>query len=118
MEIKLFGVTRGSLHELLNDYEDYMRTRNVAIWKADNPRYGRLLDFCRSHNATEEYTVLIGRMDDEAYCNLMLTLIHQTVSMIDTVKEDFIRNGGITEQMFQAASTTAKIKIMVDSCFS
>lgn len=106
MEIKLFGVARGSLHELLNDYEDYMRTRNVAIWKADNPRYGRLLDFCRSHNATEEYTALIGRMDDEAYCNLMLTLIHQTVSMIDKmidkVKEDFIRNGGIKEQMFQA----------------
>lgn len=106
MEIKLFGVARGSLHELLNDYEDYMRTRNVAIWKGDNPRYGRLLDFCRSHNATEEYTALTGRMDDEAYCNLMLTLIHQTVSMldrmIDKVKEDFIRNGGIKEQMFHA----------------
>lgn len=27
MEIKLFGVARGSLHELLNNYEDYMRTR-------------------------------------------------------------------------------------------
>ena len=31
MEIRLFGVARGSLHELLNDYEDYMRTRSVAF---------------------------------------------------------------------------------------
>lgn len=32
IEIKLFGVARGSLHELLNDYEDYMRTRQIKFW--------------------------------------------------------------------------------------
>lgn len=31
MEIKLYGVARGSLHELLNDYLDYMRTRRIPI---------------------------------------------------------------------------------------
>ena len=45
-------------------------------------------------------------MDDEEYCNLMLTLIHQTIrmldKMIDKVKEDFLRNGGIKEQMYRA----------------
>lgn len=106
MEIRLFGVARGSLHELLNDYEDYMRTRSVAFWQKDNPRYGKLLTFCRTHNATADYTILAPRMDDEAFCNLMLTLIHQTVSMlgkmIDKIKEDFLHNGGIKEQMYAA----------------
>lgn len=32
MEIRLDGVARGSLHELLNDYEDFMRTRNIPRW--------------------------------------------------------------------------------------
>lgn len=106
MEIKLFGVARGSLHELLNDYEDYMRTRKITFWGKDNPRYVRLLNFCRTHNATADYTAIAPKMDDEAFCNLMLTLIHQTISMlnkmIDKIKEDFIHNGGIKEQMFAA----------------
>lgn len=106
MEIRLFGVARGSLHELLNDYEDYMRTRGVPTWAGSNPRYIKLLNYCRAHNSTTDYTALVGRMDDEEYCNLMLTLIHQTISgldkMIDKVKQDFLTKGGIKEQMYAA----------------
>ncbi len=109
MEIKLFGVARGSLHELLNDYEDYMRTRGVQFWKDGNSRYSSLLTFCRTHNNTTVYMALAPNMDDEAFCNLMLTLIHQTISMldkmIDKIKEDFVKNGGIKEQM-----TSVRIK--------
>lgn len=45
-------------------------------------------------------------MNDEEYCNLMLTLIYQTNSMldkmIDKIKADFLKNGGIKEQMYRA----------------
>ncbi len=106
MEIKLFCVARGSLHELLNDYEDYMRTRKISIWDNSNPRYPRLLTTCKEHNDTGYYTSLIPKMGDEEYCNLMLTLIHQTISMldkmIDKIKTDFLKNGGIKEQMYRA----------------
>lgn len=106
MEIKLFGVARGSLHELLNDYEDYVRTRGLSFWGQNNPRYTKLLTFCRTHNATADYSILALKMNDEEYCNLMLTLIHQTISMLDKmiekVKDDFLRNGGIKEQMYKA----------------
>ena len=109
IEIRLFGVARGSLHELLNDYEDYMRTRNVSFWTIGNERFDRLLQFCRSHNTTNDYTALIPKLNDEEYCNLMLTLIHQTIAMlnkmIDNIKEDFVRNGGIKEQMFRARTS-------------
>lgn len=106
MEIKLFGVARGSLHELLSDYEDYMRTRKILFWSPDNERYRRLLDICQDHNDTAFFTSLIPKMNDEEYCNLMLTLIHQTIvmlnKMIDKVKADFIKTGGIKEQMYKA----------------
>lgn len=106
MEIKLFGVARGSLHELLNDYEDYMRTRGVKFWVKDNSRYVSLVNYCKTHNATSDYSPLIPRMDDEEYCNLMLTLIHQTIAMlnnmIEKIKADFLKNGGIKEQMYNA----------------
>lgn len=106
MEIKLFGVARGSLHELLNDYEDYMRTRRIPFWDLHNDRFIRLTAMCKQHNDTAFYSALVPRMNDEEYCNLMLTLIHQTISMLDKmiekVKADFLRNGGIKEQMYRA----------------
>lgn len=49
---------------------------------------------------------LFLRMNDEEYCNLMLTLIHQVILMLDKmiekIKEDFLRKGGIKEQMYKA----------------
>lgn len=106
IEIKLFGVARGSLHELLNDYEDYMRTRRILFWNQDHPRFGNLLITCREHNDTAYYTAIADRLSDEELCNLMLTLINQTIAMlnkmIDKIKADFLRNGGVKEQMFNA----------------
>ncbi|MDE6311403.1 MAG: four helix bundle suffix domain-containing protein [Muribaculaceae bacterium] len=106
MEIKLFGVARGSLHELLNDYEDYMRTRQIPLWSHENKRSIKLRYVCRQHNDTSFYTSLVPKMNDEEYCNLMLTLIHQTIAMlskmIEKIKDDFLRNGGIKEQMYRA----------------
>lgn len=106
MEIKLYGVARGSLHELLNDYLDYMRTRGIKIWDRDHPRFPRLRETCEANNATEFYITLMPRLTEEELCNLIVTLIYQTVAMlgkmIDLVKGDFLRNGGIKEQMFRA----------------
>lgn len=106
IEIRLFGVAYGSFDELLNDYEDYMRTREITIWQPGYGRLSRLREFCKNHNSTNDYKPLIHKMDDEEYCNLMLTLIHQTMgmlsSMIDKIKEDFLKNGGIKEQMYKA----------------
>lgn len=97
MEIKLFGVARGSLHELLNDYEDYMRTRRIEVWNQSHPRFA---------NETAYYTALVDRLDNEEYCNLMLTLINQAIAMlnkmIELIKTDFIKNGGVKEQMYAA----------------
>lgn len=114
MEIKLFGVARGSLHELLNDYEDYMRTRFIARWDNSHPRYAGLLNLCRTNNDTLFFSALVPKMNDEEYCNLMLTLIHQTIAMlnkmIDKVKADFLENGGIKEQMYNARINFRKNK--------
>lgn len=41
MEIKLTNVNRASLHELLLDYEDYLRVRGLEQWLSTTP------DVCR-----------------------------------------------------------------------
>lgn len=106
MEIKLYGVAQGSLHELLNDYEDFMRTRNILFWNNNHPRYIRLREVCAQNNDTNFYMALAPKLNDEEFCNLMLTLLHQTISMlgklIELAKQDFLQNGGIKEQMYKA----------------
>lgn len=106
IEIKLYGVAGGSLQELLNDYLDYMRTRNIAIWEMNHPRMNKLRNTCVRNNDTNFYMTLAPRLNDEELCNLIITLIHQTCTMInkltELVKQDFLKKGGIKEQMYQA----------------
>lgn len=106
MEIKLYGVARGSLHELLNDYDDYIRTRNLEKWQQQHPRFNSLRETWRTHNDSTYFMSIAPRLIDEELCNLMLTLINQAIAMLDKlielVKADFLRNGGIKEQMYKA----------------
>lgn len=115
MEIKLYGVARGSLHELLNDYLDFMRTRNIEIWQKSHPRFEALRRTCLNNNETSYYLPLARRLNDTELCNLLVTLIYQTNSMlnkmIDLVKQDFLTNGGIKEQMLHARLQARKEQI-------
>ena len=36
MEIKLINVAKASLQELLLDYEDFLRVRNLALWDVNS----------------------------------------------------------------------------------
>jgi four helix bundle suffix protein len=42
-ELKLTNVARASLEELHLDYEDFLRQRNLAMWKHDDPRRKSLI---------------------------------------------------------------------------
>ena len=78
----------------------------MEIWKLNHPRLAKLRDFCSKNNDTKVYTALYYKLNDEEFCNMMLTLIHQNLSMIrklyNLVKDDFLKIGGIKEQMFRA----------------
>ena len=106
MEIKLYGVAIGSLEELLGDYEDYMRFNKLPVWDKAHPRFEKMRQFCANNNATDIFTPLYSKLNDEEFCNMMITLIHQNLSMIrklfELAKDDFLKLGGIKEQMFRA----------------
>ncbi len=105
-EIKLYNVARASLQELLIDYEDYLRTRNLCLWTVDHPRANMLREVCRNHNNSDYFCSLEPRCSAEELCNLVICLIHQTDRMLEKLieyaKADFLRDGGIREQMTRA----------------
>ena len=106
MELKLLNVARASLKELKEDYIDYLKSRNLAIWDKSHPRYDGLLKFCRAHNREEDYRPFFEKWSDEEFANCANTLCHMVDKMLTTTLErrqkDFVENGGIRERMTAA----------------
>lgn len=105
-ELKLMNVAKASLQELLIDYEDYLRVRDLEQWKYDDPRYKQTRDVAAKHNDSAYYRNAITVRSAETIANIAITLIHQTdamlVKLIERLKKDFVEQGGIREEMTRA----------------
>lgn len=105
-EIHLTNVARSSLQELLVDYEDYLRVRNLCIWGADSEKTVATRNFCRKHNDSAVYREKMAQRSDETVANIAIVLIHQADyllrKLIERQKADFLEKGGISEQMSKA----------------
>ena len=106
MEIKLTNVNRASLHELLLDYEDYLRVRGLEQWSFNDPRCVQTREFCKRHLDSAVFREKIKDRSDETIANIAITLIHQCdvliKGLIEWQKKNFLENGGIKEEMYRA----------------
>jgi len=81
MEIELINGARKSLHELREDYEDFLHARWLTRWTKGNPHYDAMLGFCKINNRAEDYIPYANRWTAEEFCNTLLTLCHITDKM-------------------------------------
>jgi len=106
MEIKLLNTARGSLLELLEDYEDQLRSRRLEQWDKGHPRYGKMVQYCYRHHDLQDFTPFYEKWTIEEFCNVALTLIHQAdrgmLSYLKKVEQTFLEEGGIKERMSAA----------------
>ena len=105
IKLRLITIGRGSLHELKEDYEDYLRTRNLTIWTEGHPRYAQMVEYCKYRNNLEDYEPYYERWNDEEIANICLTLFHMTdrlvLGYLRKLEQDFLQNGGIKETMYK-----------------
>ena len=106
-EIKLVGVARASLEELLLDYQDYLRQHNLALWGKDDPRAAQVRAVGRRPDRS--YTTYRPYIEDspaETAANTIICLIHQTNYLLDQqlrqLEKAFVKGGGLREKMFKA----------------
>lgn len=106
MCIKLIGVARGSVRELLEDYADFLRQHKQDIWEKDDPRTIATRKYSRNHYNPRDYVEKCENRSDATVANIMLTLIHQMDAMLAKVlkslEEQFLNEGGIKEAMSRA----------------
>ncbi|NCQ32840.1 MAG: four helix bundle protein [Armatimonadetes bacterium CG_4_9_14_3_um_filter_66_14] len=107
MEIKLTGVARASLEELLDDYRDYLRARDLPIWTKDSKQalYARKLG-SQPNQTYELYRTHVETQPAAVVANIAICLIHQANYLIDQqlrrLEKDFIEQGGLRERMTRA----------------
>src|SRR5437667_7622440 len=79
MEIKLTNVARASLEELLVDYRDFLRVRDLPLWDKDSKeaQFVRKLSK-KSPVAYETYREFCDTRSAEVLANIDICLIHQT----------------------------------------
>lgn len=103
-EIKLTNVARASLEELLDDYKDYLRARDLPIWDKDSKeaQYVRTLGR-KTPQTYEDYREFVETRPPEVIANIALCLIHQTNYLVDQqlrrLEQDFLKEGGLRERM-------------------
>lgn len=103
--IKLLGVSRASISELKEDYEDFLRQRGLEIWPKDDTRVRVFRDFRVFWITPTTLNTPKLPDDPEKAANMLLTFCNQAefllARQIERLKEKFVREGGWTEKLFR-----------------
>jgi len=106
-ELRLIGVARASLEELLGDYEDALRVRRAIIWSKEAPeaKYVRRRG-ARETISYEDFREFAETRPIEIVANIALCLIHQANYLLDRqiqrLEQDFLKEGDLRERMAAA----------------
>jgi restriction system protein len=108
-ELKLIGVARASLEELLRDYEDFLRQRGLHLWNKNTPQVRTIRELSYRTDKTHR-TYMTYMTNQEVAANCLICLLHQTNYLLDKLllrlEEDFVKNGGFTERLYTIRKNT------------
>jgi len=113
-ELKLTGVARASLEELLLDYEDFLRQRGLRIWDKNSSealavrrRYqsdqSDMSD--RSDGSDRSDPCCLANASAEVAANTLICLINQASFLLGRqlrkLEQQFLAEGGFTERLYR-----------------
>lgn len=102
-ELKLLGVARASLQELLEDYQDFLRQNNFNQWGKNSKEAKEVRSLVYKPNWSYlTYKTYLSSPEKSA--NAMICLINQVNYLLDrqiaVLKEKFLNEGGWSEKMY------------------
>ncbi|MCI0471903.1 MAG: four helix bundle suffix domain-containing protein [Candidatus Aminicenantes bacterium] len=128
-ELKLTGVARASLGELLLDFEDFLRHRKLRRWDKDDPQALTVRNKFRSDRSEwsdksdwsdrsdwsdkSEWSdssdlYRFSELGAEELANTLICLINQASYLLwrqlKALEQEFLKSGGFTERMYHARS--------------
>ena len=108
-ELKLMGVARSSLEELLQDYQDFLRHRDLPQWDKNHPQAVAVRKLAYVKNRSyKTYKSYIEEQPPEVAANTVICLIHQANFLLDNqlrqLEKQFQNEGGFTERLYRVRS--------------
>ena len=106
MEMKLVGVARASLEELLLDFQDYLRQHGLALWDKNHPKAVAVRKLAYAPNRSySTYKTYIENAPPEVAANAIICVIHQANYLLDQqlrqLGKQFLAEGGFTERLYR-----------------
>ena len=106
IELKLVGIARASFDELLEDYVDFLRQHNFAVWDKDSADARAVRALAQGQDRSYGAYRALVRQSAATAANTMLCLIHQANYLLDrqlaALEREFLQYGGYTEALFRA----------------
>jgi restriction system protein len=114
-ELKLVGVARASLEELLLDFKDFLRQQGLPLWGKDHPKAKEVRGLCyRKDRSYMTYTPYLENQSPEVAANAAICLINQTNYLLDqqlrALEKEFLEEGGFTERLYRLRSQARERK--------
>lgn len=121
MELKLTGVARASLEELLLDYEDFLRQRGLCLWEKNSPDalvirrqyqsdWSDASDRSDTSDKSDPYKMITASAETAA--NTMICLINQASFLLgrqlQKLEQQFLNEGGFTERLYRKRQENRK----------
>jgi four helix bundle suffix protein len=112
-ELKLVGVARASLEELLLDYHDFLRQRNLPLWGKNHSKAQQIRKLAYASNRSYmTYKTYIEGVPPEVAANTLICLVHQTNFLLDQqlrqLEKQFLDQGGFTEKLYRASQNARR----------
>lgn len=114
-ELKLIGVARASLEELLLDYQDFLRQKGLLLWGKEHEQAQSIRKMAWDKNRSYmTYKAYIEQSSPEVAANAAICLIHQANYLLDQqlrqLEKQFLEEGGFTERLYKARIQARKTK--------
>lgn len=116
-ELKLTGVARASLEELLLDYKDFLRQRGLRIWDKNSPealavrkRYQSDRSDTSDRSDKSDWSdksdpYRLADATAEVAANTLICLVNQASFLLgrqlQTLEQQFLAKGGFTERLYR-----------------
>ena len=129
-ELKLTGVARASLEELLLDYQAFLRQKGLRLWAKDSPealavrkKYSsdesdkqsdRSQEPDKSDRSDTSDPYSLKTASPEVSANTLICLINQASYLLGRqlrkLEQQFIEEGGFTERLYKVRTQARKTK--------
>jgi four helix bundle suffix protein len=114
-ELKLVGVARASLEELLVDFQDFLRQKGLPLWPKDHAKAKEIRALAWKENRSySTYRPYFEGSSPETAANAAICLVHQANYLLDqqlrALEKEFVEEGGFTERLYRVRSQARKEK--------